>query len=231
MPGCGCSRCLAGALLAFALGACAAPQPGPDVPRFPPSSATAASSTAESKIGLVPDECPALLSTASLEAVLGLPLNSVAVRTTIGVPLPASGRTERIDCAFSGTMPPVQGRALLALAATGFSDRAAARKQWQINADASDGERRDLPVGAAEGVMFLRRGEAELSLVYGRSTLTLVLPDRPLPGGISREGMLTDLARRVLPTMADATGRPTLRSAPTDRQPARSVRALRTTGR
>lgn len=196
------------ALFGAVVTGCATPDPGTEVPRFPRAAAATDSAARPQKVGVLPDDCPYVLSAGDLGAVFGLPLDSVAVRTIIGIPMPASGRTERIDCTYSGTVGNVRGRTLVNIAATAFADREAAQTQWQINADASDGARSDLKVGTATAVVFERRGEAELSIVYGSGTLTLLLPDRPLPGGRSRVDMLTDLARRVLPSMAEAGAAP-----------------------
>lgn len=189
-------------------GCAAPPAPGPSVPQFPAPAAVSSTAAQPHHDGIIPDDCPALLAVDALGALLGLPLDSVAVRTTIGVPLPRSGRTERVDCAYTGNGGPARGQSLLSLAATGFRDRESARAQWAINVDATDGTRKDLPIGAASAVLFTRRGEAELAILYGSSNLTLVLPDRPLPGGRSREDLIVDLALRVLPTLADAGAAP-----------------------
>ena len=53
-----------------------------------------------------------------------------------------------------------------------------------------------------------RPGETLLAVQYGSGTVTLVLPNRPLPPASTAAGMLVDLARRVLPTMPGAARRP-----------------------
>ena len=60
----------------------------------------------------------------------------------------------------------------------------------------------ELPIGSAGAVLVERGGEALLSVVYGPATVTLVLPDQPLPGGRPRAEALVDLALRVLPAVA-----------------------------
>ena len=72
---------------------------------------------------------------------------------------------------------------------------------------------RDLPIGSAGAVLVERGGEALLSVVYGPATLTLILPDQPLPGGRPRTEALVDLALRVLPAVAPPASSP--RTAPT----------------
>jgi len=58
---------------------------------------------------------------------------------------------------------------------------------------------------------------------YGSGTVSLLLPNRPLPPGSTPAAMLIDLARRVLPTMAGVAPSPT--AAPTTS--ASPVRAMR----
>lgn len=154
--------------------------------------------------GVVPADCTPVLAPADLGALLGLPMGGVAVRSTVGVPIPAVGRTERLDCAYTGTQDagPARGRDLLSVGLTAYSDADAARAQWQRNLDAEDGDRRDVPLGAASATLVERRGEALLSVLYGSGTVGLLLPDRPLPGGRSVEDVLVDLALRVLPAIA-----------------------------
>jgi hypothetical protein len=196
-----------GATLTLLVGCSGGVAPGPGLPTFPNSTGPLSSGAADvHDVGVVPDDCARVLPTSELVAVLGLPLNSVAVRTTVGVPTPSVGRVERIDCAYSGT--PVSGRdsgkALLAVNAAAYDTPADARAQWRFNASAEDGAHRDLPVGTASGVLVERAGEALLTVLYGSGTVSLTLPARPLPGGKTPDVMLVDLARRVLPTMAGA---------------------------
>ena len=92
------ARPLIGAILTLLVGCSAAPEPGPSRPTFPAtddgSAATAASRSTDS--GVVPDDCSRILPVDQLVAVLGLPLNSIVVRTTVGVPAPSVGRLERM---------------------------------------------------------------------------------------------------------------------------------------
>ena len=88
------------ALTSAGLAACgsAAGEPGTlPVPTFP---ATAETATAKGPIdqGRLPDDCTRVLEGNDLGALFGLPLDSVAVRTTIGTPAPSVGRTERLAC-------------------------------------------------------------------------------------------------------------------------------------
>ena len=204
------ARPLIGAILTLLVGCSGAPVPGPSLPTFPaahdPSSAAAA---VRSDAGVVPDDCTRILPVDQLVAVLGLPLNSLVVRTTVGVPAPSVGRLERMDCAYTGTAPgPDNGRRILAINAAAYTSQAAAHAQWMLNTSGEDGVHRDQPVGSAAGTLVERPGETLLAVQYGSGTVTLVLPDRPLPAASTPAAMLVDLARRVLPTMAGAAPAP-----------------------
>lgn len=199
----GTGRVAAG-MTAVALGAvlvagCAQPEPGPSLPQFPAAGATSAPGTAAPDQGKIPDDCMRLMTVEDLGALLGLPLGSVAVRSTVGIPAPSVGRVERLDCSYGGTAA-AGGRTLLSLNAAAYTTPAAASSQWKLNASAEDGDRRVLPIGAASAVLVERPGEALLTVVYGSGTLTFTLPNRPLPR--DRADVLVDLALRVLPGIA-----------------------------
>jgi hypothetical protein len=202
---------------------CAQPEPGPALPTFPAASATSdTTATAGPDQGAVPDDCARLITAGDLGALLGLPLDSVAVRSTVGVPAPAVDRTERLDCGYTGTANgPARGHPLLSVNAAAYATPAAAAEQWRRNADVEDGTRRDVPIGAARSVLVERRGEALLTVVYGSGTLTLTLPDRPLPR--DRADVLVDLAQRVLPAIAATAPVPT--TPPRTPSPARAAGA------
>ncbi|MGI9001231.1 MAG: hypothetical protein ACR2GH_06150 [Pseudonocardia sp.] len=194
--------------------ACGNSTPEPTaVPTFPAASA-GPSVSAVSDTGGLPDDCAELLTVSDLGALLGLPLDTVAVRTTIGVAEPSVARTERVACRYTGTAGgPARGTTLLELNAARYTDANAAAGQWRTNADAEDGDRRELPIGRAAGVLVERPGDAVLLVVYGATTLTVAQPDQPLPGDRPRADALVDLALRVLPAVADLPP-PTTRSQP-----------------
>lgn len=176
---------------------------GPDLPTFPVAPTSAAGVTGPADAGLLPDDCGRILPAADLVALLGRPLDSVAVRSTLGVPAPSVGRTERIDCAYTGSVGgPARGAPLLRLNSAVYTDAAAARKQWRTNAGVEDGARRELAIGAAEAVLVERPREALLMVVYGSGTLTVLLPTGPLPGDRLPGDVLVDMALRVLPVLA-----------------------------
>jgi hypothetical protein len=173
------------------------------VPTFPRSADASSTAPTAPDDGVLPDDCARILPVGDLEAVLGMPLGSVAQRTTIGVAEPSVGRTERVACEYTGTAGgPARGRTLLNVNASAYTDPNAASKQWRINADAENGGRRELPIGSASAVLVERQGEAVLMVVNEVSNLTLVLPNQPLPGGRPPADALVDLALRVLPAVS-----------------------------
>jgi hypothetical protein len=190
-----------GVLLAAALAGCAGEEAGPSVPTFPEASLAngAMGGPAEPDDGAVPDDCARLLAVGDLNALLGLPLDSVAVRTTLHVSAPSVGRTERVACEYTG-QGAVRGR-LLQLDVSAYTDARAATAQWRVNADAEDGTRTDLAIGTASAVLVERRSETVLRVVHGASNLAFVLPTRPLPGGQAAGDALVDLALRVIPAV------------------------------
>jgi hypothetical protein len=214
-------------MFALLAGCSGAAVPGPSLPTFGASDSAAASAAASvaADVGAVPDDCARILPVDQLVAVFGLPLNSIVVRTTVGVPAPAVGRVERMDCAYSGvgSAGSESGKRLLAINAAAYTTSDAARGQWMLNTAGEDGAHRDEPVGAASGVLVERPGETLLAVQYGSGTVTLVLPDRPLPAGSTPASMLVDLARRVLPTMAGTAPTP----SPAPPAPPEPVRAMR----
>lgn len=166
------------------------------VPTFPaPSSEGSAGEGDSDRHGAIPTDCGDLLSTADLGALLGLPLDTVTVRTTIGIPEPSVGRTERTACRYSGTGP------LLEINVARYVDADAAADQWRVNTGVESGDRRDLSIGAASAALFDRAGESVLMVTFDDDTLRFVLPEGPRPGDRPRGDVLVDLALRVLPTV------------------------------
>jgi hypothetical protein len=215
------------ALCALLLTGCASRPPldSPELPTFPAGVDTSAAAAPGSvDKGVVPDDCSRLLPVTDLGALLGLPLDTVAVRTTVGVPSPSVGRTERLDCAYTGTAGgPAVGRPLLGVNAAAYSDDASAAGHWKLNTAAEDGARRPFAIGAASAVLIQRGGETLLTVLYGSGTLTFTLPARPLPGNRAPGDVLVDLALRILPKVAGAAPKP--EPAPTPSRPAGPAQA------
>jgi hypothetical protein len=170
------------------------------VPTFDPSATRAPADPGAPVTTGLPADCTRILTPEDLAALFGLPLGSVAVRTTIGASAPSVGRTERTTCSYTGTGGE-RGR-LLDMVAGRYTDADAAAGHWRINADSEDGQARDLPIGAAPGVLVERPGEAVLLVVNEADSLTLVLPDGVRVGDRSSADLLADLAQRVLPRLA-----------------------------
>jgi hypothetical protein len=191
--------------LALVLSACGGPETEPTVvPTFPgPAQEGGASINGSGAEGVVPDDCGRILPAPDLEAVLGLPLGSVGLRTTIGVAEPSVGRTERVSCRYSRTSGP--SRQLLDINVTAYRDAAAASAQWRINVDAESGDQEDVPLGSASAVLFEKGGRAVLMVAHSTSNITLVLPDQPLPGDRTSADLLVDLVLRVLPAVSVGT--------------------------
>lgn len=150
--------------------------------------------------GALPDDCARVLAGNDLGALFGLAVDSVTVRTTIGAPAPAVGRTERLACQY--TRSGGARDSLLDLNIGAYTDADAAAKQWRTNVDAEDGARRDVPLGQARGVLVERPDEATLMVANGAETLTFVLPARVRIRDLSAGDTLVDLALRVLPAVS-----------------------------
>ncbi|GAA3086089.1 hypothetical protein GCM10010464_57470 [Pseudonocardia yunnanensis] len=206
------------AAAAIALTACSASSgERTEVPTFPSDAQVMATAMPNADQGVLPDDCTRILTVGDLEAVLGLPLGSVDVRTTRGVPEPTVSRTERVACSYNGTAGgPARGRTLLNVNSSAYADPDAATKQWRVNADAETGDRRELPIGSASAVLVERSDEAVLMVVNGVTNLTLVLPNQQLPGDRPRGDALVDLALRVLPAVSTSgTAPPPASPSPT----------------
>lgn len=212
--------------VAACLAACGAAPPDPtQVPTFPAAAATGTPDTAVERGGALPVDCAELLAVADLGALLGLPLDSVTVRTTIGVAEPSVGRTERVACRYSGTAAsPVRGT-LLDINVARYVDAPAAANQWRTNTGVESGARSDLPIGAAPAALFDRARESVLMVTYDDDTLTFVLPEGPRPGGRPRGDVLVDLALRVLPVVGPPSSAPPTPAAPASATVAPAVAA------
>jgi hypothetical protein len=185
----------------------AAGEPGAlPVPTFPATAETATANGAPMDQGRLPDDCTRVLGGNDLGALFGLPLESVAVHTTIGTPAPSVGRTERLACEYTR----VGGARddLLDVNIGAYTDADAAARQWQTNVAAEDGAHRDVALGGARGVLVERPQEAVLMVANGAETLSFVLPERIRIRDLSAGDTLVDLALRVLPTVSAAAASP-----------------------
>lgn len=162
-------------------------------------------------------DCNPILAPADLGALFGMPLDSVGVRSTLGVPAPSVNRTERLACRYSGTAGgPARGQVLLDVNIGRYADTASAAAQWSTNAGVESGARRDLMIGAAQAAVFDRARDSTLMVTYDDTTITLILPERPLPGGQERADVLVDVALRVLGVVEPPSAPPTATSTPVE---------------
>lgn len=181
------------------------------MPTFAAAAGSAAAGTPGARDeGRLPDDCARVLAGNDLGALFGLPLETVAVKTVIGAPAPAVGRTERIGCRYTRA----GGRDnLLDLNVGSYTDDDAAARQWRTNVDAEDGAHTDVALGGARGVLVERPQEAVLMVANGSETLTFVLPERVRIRDLSAGDTLVDLALRVLPAVSQADPPPPMPSA------------------
>lgn len=186
--------------------ACAGPGERVPVPSFasPQVVAGVGPNPAVDDIG-IPDDCDRIMPTAELVALLGLALDSVVVRTTIGIPEPSVGRVERVACRYYSTQG---GITLLELNAGRYVDEASATRQWRVNTGVERGARRPVPFGTADAVLIERPDEALLSVVNRDIAVTMTLPsDAPRPPGRTAADSLVDIALRVLAVVTPAVPR------------------------
>jgi hypothetical protein len=188
------ARLLAPVLLAAMLGgassgcAGAEARSGVDLPTFAATVPTSVAAAAPM------DPCAALITPADVANVLGLDPAQTGVKTVRGLPAPAVGRTDKLDCSYTAE----KGRQLFTLRTATYATPDAARQQWQLNGGLEKGDKRDVTVGPAAGVLYVRRDELLLSLLDGPRTLAVQVPDRTVPKGRARENLVTDFAQRAL---------------------------------
>jgi len=178
------------------------------VPTFPatPTAAASVGPAGAADEGRLPDDCTRLLGGNDLGALFGLPLDSVAVRTTIGTPAPTVGRTERLTCSYARTSGAKND--LLDVNVSAYTDADSATKQWRTNAAVEDGPHREVTLGNARGVLVERPTDAVLLVANGAETLTFVLPQPVRIRDLSAADTLVDLALRVLPAVAAGAAAP-----------------------
>jgi hypothetical protein len=206
--GAGIAAVLAAALLTGGCATAAGDEDALPLPTFSESSAGTVSSSADAAAdqGRLPDDCTRLLTVNDLGALFGLPLDSVAVRTTIGVPAPSVGRTERLACQY--TRVGGERGVLLDMNIGAYTDVGAAAKQWQLNADVEDGAKEEVALGGARGMLVQRANESVLMVANGAETVTLVLPERVRIRDLSARDTLVDLVLRVLPVVTPPSATP-----------------------
>lgn len=170
------------------------------VPTFPAPETSAEAAAPAANEGL-PAECERVLPVADLEALLGLPLASTAVRTVIDVPAPSVRRTEKISCSYTARSSLTghdRNALLFDLDVSRYAATEAAASHWQLNVDVQDGALREADLGAASAVL-VEAGDTALLIAHETEMLTLVLPEEVRVGERTAGDTLVDLALRVLP--------------------------------
>jgi hypothetical protein len=188
--------------------ACASAPVDVPVPTFEPVSQTPArlSAVEDTDDGL-PADCAQLVGDDELSALLGLPVDSVTVRTVMGAPSPSVGRLERLSCTYTMSVavgPHPQG-VVLRMTAGAYTDAAAAHDQHERNmtdegGGGSDEGRPELGIVAAG----LAQHDADSMLLTSLDRFTLDLDLPPRQGPLPPADLLVDLARRVLARLAPA---------------------------
>jgi hypothetical protein len=177
--------------------ACGAAPPAVPVPALPPA---APPSTVQPAAASSDVSCAKLLPQDEAVAVLGLPLDGLAVGDVRGVPATAVGRTARETCTYTVVNPvwPVKG-VVLVVTVGWFVDPASARAQHERNvADvAGGGAVAPEHVGAATAAVVVRRDRTLLLSVFRRINVDVEIANavaRPL----TSRAALDDVVRRVL---------------------------------
>jgi hypothetical protein len=169
-----------------------------------PSAADAARAGVKPRATLLPTDCAdTLTGPVDVAALLGQPTGSVTGHTVRGVGSPSVGLLERVNCTYSVARRPAP---LLTVGLGAFADPASAARQRDRNLAAEQGDARSsvvVPLGDARAVLVTERDRRLLMVAYDRFTLTAALAS-----GVVAESqvqpVLTDFARRVLPTLEPA---------------------------
>jgi hypothetical protein len=187
--------------------ACGAPPSAVPVPTFQAASpAPTTTPPLGPGDGGLPTDCEEIVGHDELPALLGLPMDSVTVRTVLGVPAPSVGRLERIDCTYTVTDPDTSPRGVVLRMTVGrYRDEVTAHDQHDRNvADQRNGASgsAEPDLGAAAATLVQRDARTVLLSSYGALTVDLDLAKRP--GPLPPRDLLTDLARRVLAKVPSA---------------------------
>jgi len=150
-------------------------------------------------------DCAALLPAADLPALLGLPIDGVAVTAVRGAPAPRVGRIERYTCRYTAIDRtwPVSGEVLV-LTVARFTDPAAAAAQSARNAAAA-GPTRRVDLGAATAVTAAGPGRTALFTAHRDLTVDLTVLDG-VAADRSPTDVALDLARRTLAAANGVSG-------------------------
>ena len=162
---------------------------------------------------LLPTDCTDVLSAERMAALLGQPLDGVAVRTVIGQPAPSVGQLERVTCRYQrvpsgrqldsrGVGQDWAGDVVIILTAYGTREQARNQHGTNVAAERSDARSAgNLSIGSAPAVLFDEATQTVLMVVSGRSAVSVAV-QRGVVAPNDARAMLVDMAQRVLPTLA-----------------------------
>lgn len=182
------------------------------IPTFS-SAVNSAPSDRTARETLLPTECADALSAEQMAALLGQPLDGVAVRTVIGQPAPSVGQLERVTCRYqrvpSGRQLDSQGvgqawagDVMIIMSAYGTREQARNQHATNVAAERSDARSAsNLSIGSAPAVLLDERTQTVLMVVSGRSAVSVAVQGGVIAPNDTR-AMLVDMAQRVLPNLA-----------------------------
>ncbi len=150
--------------------------------------------------------CAQLLSQDEAVAVLGLPLDGLAIADVRGLPAPQVGRTARETCTYTAVNPawPVKG-VVLVVTVGWFVDPPSARAQHDRNIVDAAGGVAAVPerLGAATAAVVVRPDRTVLLSVYRRISVDAEITNA-VGGSRGPRAALDDIVRRVLVRLVDA---------------------------
>ena len=183
-------------------GACgAAPSPVP-VPAFPVATSPP---TVGPRAVSHDQSCETLLPQAEAVAVLGLPLDGLAISDVRDLPAPRVGRTARETCTYTAVSPvwPVKGVVLVVMVGS-FVDPTSARAQHDRNVVNAAGGAAAVPerLGTATAAVVARPDRTVLLSVYRRINVDAELANA-VGGARGPRAALDDIVRRVLARLVE----------------------------
>lgn len=151
---------------------------------------------------LLPVDCADVLAGPRMAALLGLPVDSVGVRTVVGQPAPSVGRRERVSCLYrrNGNRSATPD---LAMVLAAYDTPESADRQLRTNVAAERPAARtadDLAIGSAPATLFDEGTTTVLLVASGRSSLSMTLREGVIAPAQVRP-VLVDLAQRTLPAL------------------------------
>jgi hypothetical protein len=192
---------VAAALCLAAAGCTSTPEPTPQVPTRP--STTASSATTTSAGPKLPADCGSLLSSQNVDLALGQPLVG-RIRGIVGIPEPKIKRLERVTCQYGlPEAPPAPGQPAapvpLEVSVSRYADEASATERVNdtVESERSRGAAPStVPVGPVSGTVLV--GSDLRLLVASSGELTLAISLVPGLADDRLAEVLADLGGQVL---------------------------------